>query len=603
MLLAAAIPLAAAIGCDQATEAEGPERAAPDVTWEREDGEVEREGQEVVALIEGEVVTADQMDAPIRLSLYQLDLLRHRLRLRRLQDVLVEKVLGPRAEAEGLSLEAYLAKHARQRAQKQGRDERRAGEEVAPAGMEGAGPSLLYREDPQQNAFILKALEEEGVRILMEAPELPVLDVRLGDNPIRGKPDAPVTILVFSDFQSPHSARVQPTLRRILEEHREEVRLVIRDLPLRFHRYAPLAAEAAECAGEQNAYWKYHDLLFQNQSDLTRPALARYARRASLDLDRFQACLKEGRFKANVAADAAEAERLGIKASPTFFVNGRYMRGVRGVPPFAAFERIVRSELGRLGLARAVAAKEGERAGEKASGKPEDKAEEALYAEAEPTDLPLALVGTLVRKDPDRSVASIRREGEAIAGAFRPGDEIMDGVTLARVERRRAYLRRNGDLEFLPIARRAAGAAREAKAPPPVARESRSEARGRGGEEGAGEAEQAGEPLLPGPDAVLAVTRGDLEEALEDVEALDGALETGDLDADGKKLLRVSDVTPGSLYEKLGLLPNDVLMQVNGMWIHDQDNPLWNALAGDQNTVILRIIRDGIPKTFEYQIE
>jgi protein-disulfide isomerase/type II secretory pathway component PulC len=578
-LLGAGFLLGAPAGCDRGEERTPvPEATDSAVLWESDREDAEARGQEVVALVENDLVTAEELDAPIRLRLYNLERLRYQTRSRRLRELLVAKVLGPRARAEGLSVKEYVAKHAREMEEPE-RGQGGAGDGRALYARAGtSGQVLRAGEEQRQNAFIQRALEEANVKILITEPEPPVLNVRLGNNPIRGKTGAPVTIVEFSDFQSPYSARAQPALRRILEAYDEEVRLVVRDLPLHFHRYARLAAEAAECAGEQDAYWKYHDVLFQNQDDLARPALERYARRLDLDTALFRECLDAGRFRKDVEADAAEARRLGVDSTPTFFVNGRYLKGVQ---TFALFEKVVQAELERLGLGEAAASEE------------EETKKAARYEDAEPSDLPLTLVGTLVRKDASRSVASIRREGEEIASTFRPEDEVMDGVKLDRVERKRVYVRHHGDLEFLPLARGGAGAG---TALPEEAEEAAPE------ESPAEEAAEE-EPMLPGPDAVLAVSQSELDEALEDIDALEQVLEIGELDVGGKRLLKLSEVEPGSLYERLGLESRDVLMQVNGKWVHDQDNPLWDALGGEQKTVILRIIRRGIPKTFEVQIE
>jgi protein-disulfide isomerase/type II secretory pathway component PulC len=580
-LLAAGFLLGAPVGCDRGKERTPvPKATGPTVRWESDREGAEARGQEVVALVENTLVTGEELDAPIRLRLYNLERLRYETRRRRLRELLEAKVLGPRARAEGLTVKDYVARHAREMEAPERRQEGPGGGGALPARVGASGEIPRAGQEGRENAFIQRAFEEANVKILLMAPEPPVLDVRLGDNPIRGKPGAPVTIVEFSDFQSPHCARAERALLRLLETYDEEVRLVVRDLPLPFHRYARLAAEAAECAAEQDAYWKYHDLLFHNQDDLTRPALERYARRLDLDPKSFRECLDAGRFRKAVEADEAEARRLGVDSSPTFFVNGRYLKGAQ---TFSRFEEVVQAELERLGLVETAAS------GEEAVRK------EARYEDAEPSDLPLTLVGTLVRKDPSRSIASIRREGEAIAGTFRPDDEVMEGVELDRVERKRVYVRHHGDLEFLPLARGRTGAEtaeEEAEEAPEVAPEERSP-----------EEEAEKEPVLPGPDAVLAVSRSELDEALEHVDALEQALEIGDLDAEGKPLLRLSEVEPGSLYERLGLESGDVLMQVNGEWVHDQDNPLWDALGGEQKTVILRIIRGGLPKTFEIQIE
>ena len=105
----------------------------------------------------------------------------------------------------------------------------------------------------------------------------PRFDVPPGDNPVLGTPGAPVPHLAFLDFQSLHCRRVQPVLQQLLEDYGPLVRLLVRDLPRPFHNRARQAAVAAECSREQGMYWRYHDLLLQNQGSLETPRLERFA--------------------------------------------------------------------------------------------------------------------------------------------------------------------------------------------------------------------------------------------------------------------------------------------------------------------------------------
>jgi hypothetical protein len=134
---------------------------------------------------------------------------------------------------------------------------------------------------------------------------------------------------------------------RILGRYPDRVRLLVRDFPLPYHRYARDAAHAAHCAAEQDAYWTYHDVLLLEQPKLAPNDLARYAARLGLDSSRFEACVESGRHSGGIAADVALAASLGVRRAATLFVNGLYLAGS---PGYAEIERVVRSELARLGL-------------------------------------------------------------------------------------------------------------------------------------------------------------------------------------------------------------------------------------------------------------
>jgi protein-disulfide isomerase len=91
--------------------------------------------------------------------------------------------------------------------------------------------------------------------------------IRTGTNPPLGAADAPVTIVIFSDYQCPYCARLEPTIKQVLEQYNGKVKVYFRDFPLSFHQFAQKAAEASRCAGEQGKYWEYHDTLFQKQNE------------------------------------------------------------------------------------------------------------------------------------------------------------------------------------------------------------------------------------------------------------------------------------------------------------------------------------------------
>lgn len=395
-------------------------------------------------MVDGQPVTAAELDDGLQLQLYDLAVVRHAVRSARLRELLINKILARRAAAERGSIVDYVRAH------------------PSAAGESG-------------EAFVAALFADAHVQILLAPPEPPRIAVPTDGAPVRGAADAPVTVVEFADFQCPQSRRLQPVLRRVLDDYPGRVRLVMRNLPRPFHRNARLAAQAAACAGEQQAYWAYHDLLFQNQDALDAVALKEYARRLNLDVARFGACLDSGRSAASIDAEADQATRLGVHATPTFFVNGRYLTGAQNYGDFIV---VIDAELARR--AGAVSA-------------------------------------------PPATVA--------------PAPITTPQATPARL-----------------------------------------------------------------PDSTLTLSRAEISRLLAGRAALEQQLGHGDLDVDGRRLLVVASVVPGDLYERLGLRAGDVLMQVDGEWVDNQRNPLWDALR-DRARVSVTIIRRGLPQTFEYVIE
>ncbi len=153
-----------------------------------------------------------------------------------------------------------------------------------------------------------------------------VLDVRT-DDPVRGNPKAPVTIVLFSDFQCPFCARVEPTLSEVERQYGDKVRIVWKHQPLSFHPNALPAAEAAEAAREQGKFWPMHDKLFASQRELSPETYERLAKEIGLDVRRFQDATRSGKYRARIQDDQRLAMRIGAEATPTMFVNGEKIEG------------------------------------------------------------------------------------------------------------------------------------------------------------------------------------------------------------------------------------------------------------------------------------
>ena len=148
------------------------------------------------------------------------------------------------------------------------------------------------------------------------------VDIAVGTAPVRGRADAKVTVVEFSDFQCPACGRAEPTVQAMMKQLGDNVKLVWKNLPLQMHPFARPAAEAALAAGAQGRFWEMHDKLFANQQALDRASLDGYARELHLDVARFDKALDTHAFAAAVDADVALAQKLGVTGTPTIFVDG-----------------------------------------------------------------------------------------------------------------------------------------------------------------------------------------------------------------------------------------------------------------------------------------
>ena len=206
--------------------------------------------------------------------------------------------------------------------------------------LTGHGATEVVYEDPSPAPDGDGAADPDVDRIYVVPPN--------PQAPSRGGAHAAVILELFSDFQCPFCARLEPVLGQIRSTYGDRVRIVWRDYPLSFHTNAMPAAEAARevLAQQGNAgFWRYHDTLFAAQTALDRAALERYAREQGLDLARFRAALDRHTHVAAIRQDIAAADSLAVPGmgTPASFINGRF---VSGAQPFAVFQRVIDAALG-----------------------------------------------------------------------------------------------------------------------------------------------------------------------------------------------------------------------------------------------------------------
>jgi protein-disulfide isomerase len=169
-------------------------------------------------------------------------------------------------------------------------------------------------------------------------------DVPVDDDPILGAEDAPITIVEFSDYECPYCRQWHSEVySQLIETYGEQIRFVYRDFPLAsIHSNANSAANAANCAHEQGVFWEYHDMLFSMEQGLGNGAYLDYASQLGIDQAGFQECLDSSRYEAEVQADFDFAAELGVRSTPTFFINGI---AVVGAQPFEIFQQVIEREL------------------------------------------------------------------------------------------------------------------------------------------------------------------------------------------------------------------------------------------------------------------
>ncbi|MBC8515665.1 MAG: DsbA family protein [Nitrosopumilus sp.] len=212
-------------------------------------------------------------------------------------------------------------------------------------------------EEDLNNALAKLELKLLQKQLPTKQPSVPV-KISIDDDPIIGNPDAPITIVEFSDFQCPFCARFHTqTLPLILEEYIDQgkVKLVFRDFPIQsIHPNALPASVAAECANEQEKFREMHDMLFEKQNEWNKLeseevlfAFSQYAADMQLDQETFDSCLSSGKYIPEIKNDLDDGRDYGVSGTPGFFVGNDIVGYVelKGAQPFESFKKIIDAQL------------------------------------------------------------------------------------------------------------------------------------------------------------------------------------------------------------------------------------------------------------------
>ncbi|WP_226702419.1 thioredoxin domain-containing protein [Microbulbifer elongatus] len=411
---------------------------------------------------------------------------------------------------------------------------------------------------------------------LLPYPQPPRLSIDTSGRPLRGNPEAPVTLAVFCSYQSVHCAATNLVLRELLERYAGWIAVMPFDFPMHYHRQGTQAAVAAQCASQQDAPWTYADGLYAQAKTLEVKTFGQLASQLGLAKDSFNQCLDKPERGDRVAADTALARSLGLQSVPVVFVNGLYTKGPRSQAHYAMW---IDQELQRLGHDPASAHVDAARwrqSGER-------------IAE---TDLPLQLSGTSVSSQPEQSTALIRVR-DTSAGRFSTGAPVMPGVTLKRVHERHVILQVNDHLERLTLRGEDGNYVRV----PMTTSTQRDDATMRRIEQPDGESRK----LIP-PSGVLPLGQEWLEKQLQNRAELERKFVAADHVVDGHNLLRLEGIENSEFFTALGFEEGDVVVRVNDTWVHSGQNQLWDALTSGE-VVDVTYMRNGLPERVQYVVQ
>lgn len=304
-----------------------------------------------VAVVDGQAITSEELDAALGMSLAKLEQDIYTLRRDRLEAMIGEKLLAREAAKRGVEVKDLVATEITAKitpvteAEVNGFYDANKARLPDSPDIKGQIKQFLENQRTQTRgqAFIAELRKSSKVELALAAPPVRRTALKTDGAPVRGNASAPVTLVEFSDFHCPYCKRVQATLTELLSRYPDKLRIVYMDLPIEsLHPTAQRASEAARCARDQNKFWEYHDKIYAGGPDTSPEYLRKLATDVGLDVGGFEQCLASGKHKPGIASDLEQASRLGLNGTPAFFVNGRPLSGAQ---PLEAFVQLIDEEL------------------------------------------------------------------------------------------------------------------------------------------------------------------------------------------------------------------------------------------------------------------
>lgn len=186
---------------------------------------------------------------------------------------------------------------------------------------------MLYLIDGKKNTFSILSIDF-------------IRDINISGSPVKGPADAPITIVLFTDFECPYCRKIEPLIAQVQERNAKNVKVVFKNMPLQFHKFADPAAKAALAADVQGKFWEFHDELFASEK-LSDSLITDIAEKLGLDMDKWKKDKGSSTTQNRINIDIQDAQKAGVTGTPTIFINGRLLknRSMQG------FQQMINAEL------------------------------------------------------------------------------------------------------------------------------------------------------------------------------------------------------------------------------------------------------------------
>lgn len=309
---------------------------------------------ETWAVLNGKDVKSGEVLPNIQNDLNELDRQGYELKKRATEEIIQRRILEDEAKKQNTTIDGLFKQFDGLRDKDVSKEEfaaflksRNVDEKKLTKQEKESVPQIIrmQRVYEARQRYMNELRAKANVIFKIPKPQVKAIDVSIDDDPALGT--GKVNVVMFSDFECPFCARAVPRLVELRQKYGDKIKLVFRDFPLEsIHPHAMRAAEAAGCAFEQGKFWEYHDLMFQNQDKMNQGDKLHEAaaKQLGLDMNKFVECVKSGRRQAEIRKDMEDGNKYGVNSTPTFFVNGKALRGAL---PLENFTELIDEELAK----------------------------------------------------------------------------------------------------------------------------------------------------------------------------------------------------------------------------------------------------------------
>ncbi len=308
-----------------------------------------------IAVKAGDITITDkELYSGIESELFEAESKIFEIKFNKMNQLIIEKLIKKDPKAKGLTNDEYFTKYIAAKVKIGDKEvdafikERKIPTtQVNPQVREKIVQYLsAQKKEEALQVWLGEQTKKTGIDVYFEKPKRPVFDVKVGDAPTFGGDNAKVTIVEYSDFQCPYCSNASKVVRDLKKKYGNKIKIAFKQFPLSFHSQAKKAAVASLCMNAQSKdlFWKLHDHMFDNQSKLGPEDLKAAAKSLGADVEKFNKCLDDNATIAQVEKEIQEGQKLGVKSTPTFYVNGQL---VAGALPVDTFSEIIDEELAK----------------------------------------------------------------------------------------------------------------------------------------------------------------------------------------------------------------------------------------------------------------